>query len=59
MEGNYKEGWYKHPSLGLIKVFLGKGSIWVFQCYTQNGSKTVSRIRDLDQWTWALSTAHK
>lgn len=54
MDGSYKEGWYSHPSLGLIKIFLSSQN-WVFQCYTQNGQKALSRERPLDGWTWALS----
>ena len=56
MDGKYKEGWFKHPNLGLIKIFINeeKGE-WVYQCYTESGSKVLSNERPLDQWVWALS----
>ncbi|OGQ98437.1 MAG: hypothetical protein A2505_06425 [Deltaproteobacteria bacterium RIFOXYD12_FULL_55_16] len=54
MDGPHIEGWYEHPNLGLIRIFL-KGSSWVFQCYTHNGQKALSKERPLDIWTWALS----
>lgn len=54
MEGSYKEGWYHHPSLGLIRVFVS-GSDWVYVCYTRNGKKALSKERTIDGWTWALS----
>lgn len=54
MDGRYKDGWYTHPNLGLIRIFL-KDYDWFYQCYTQNGSKPLSKERALDSWTWALS----
>lgn len=54
MDGQFKEGWYNHPNLGLIKI-SEKGSSWVYRCYTRNGQKPVSKERALDTWTWALS----
>jgi len=54
MDGTFTEGWFTHPSQGLIRVFL-KGGEWVFQCYTKNGQKALSKERPLDSWTWALS----
>ncbi|ADH85063.1 hypothetical protein [Desulfurivibrio alkaliphilus] len=54
MEGTFQEGWYTHPTLGLIRVFTS-GSEWVYVCYTSNGRKALSRERPLDGWTWALS----
>ena len=54
MDGTFTAGWYNHPTLGLIRVYL-KGNEWVYQCYTQNGQKALSKERPLDSWTWALS----
>ena len=54
MEGTYQEGWYSHPNLGLIRVFIS-GPDWVYVCYTKNAQKPLSKERDLDSWTWALS----
>ena len=54
MDGMFAEGWYEHPSLGLIKIYLKSGE-WVYQCYTKNGQKALSKERPLDSWTWALS----
>lgn len=54
MDGPYKEGWYTHPTSGLIKIFLNDQE-WVYRCYTQNGQKPLSKERPLDSWTWALS----
>ncbi|MCD6388045.1 MAG: hypothetical protein J7L69_01445 [Desulfobulbaceae bacterium] len=54
MEGAIESGWYDHPNLGLIKIFM-KGSSWAYQCYSKTGKKSLSRERDLDQWIWALS----
>ena len=54
MDGAYKDGWYIHPSLGLIKISLNDHE-WVYQCYSQNAQKALSKERPLDSWTWALS----
>lgn len=54
MEGSYREGWFIHPNLGLIRIFI-KGPDWVYVCYTRNGEKALSKERPLDSWTWALS----
>ena len=54
MEGQMREGWFKHPNLGLIKI-LQKANNWYYQCYNQKGTKALSKERPLDQWTWALS----
>ncbi|TBV79445.1 MAG: hypothetical protein EYX74_06915 [Desulfobulbaceae bacterium] len=54
MEGNFSEGWYQHPSLGLIKIFFNN-SDWVYVCYTRNGQKALSKERKIDNWIWALS----
>lgn len=55
MDGTYEAGWFTHPNLGLIKIFLDKNAKWVYQCYAQMGHKPLSAERPLDQWTWALS----
>jgi len=55
MEGGCKEGWYEHQSMGVIKIFQNQNGSWVYQCYTSNGAKPLSRERPLDSWTWALS----
>lgn len=54
MEGPYKEGWYTHPNLGLIKITRGEADM-VYQCYTKNAQKPLSKERPLDAWTWTLS----
>ncbi|MBU0483255.1 MAG: hypothetical protein KKB30_01910 [Proteobacteria bacterium] len=54
MDGSYEPGLYNHPTLGLIKIFLTEDN-WVYQCYTQKGTKALSNPRPLDVWTWALS----
>lgn len=54
MDGTFTEGWFNHPNLGLIKIYLSSGD-WVYQCYTKNGQKALSKERPLDSWTWALS----
>ncbi len=54
MDGPVTEGWYQHPQWGLIEVFKKKGR-WVYVCYTSDGSKALSRPRDMDPWIWALS----
>ena len=54
-DGTYEAGWFSHPNLGLIKIFLNKSSKWVYQCYAERGHKPLSAERPLDQWTWALS----
>ncbi|MDZ7641098.1 MAG: hypothetical protein U5J62_03605 [Desulfurivibrio sp.] len=56
MEGTYQEGWYNHPTLGLIRIYVS-GTDWVYVCYTRNGKKALSKERPLDGWTWALSEA--
>lgn len=56
MEGNYRAGWFNHPTLDLIKVFMSNRD-WVYQCYTKNGQKAVSKEKTLDPWTWALAEA--
>ena len=56
MDGIYTEGWFTHPTQGLIRVF-SKGGEWLYQCYTKNGQKALSKERPLDSWTWALSEA--
>ncbi len=54
MDGSFSEGWFTHPTLGLIRVFV-KGTDWVYVCYTKNGQKALSKERPMDSWTWALS----
>jgi len=56
MEGSYTEGWFTHPTIGLIRISQ-KNMDWYYQCYTRNGQKAVSKERPLDTWTWALSEA--
>lgn len=53
MHGEFQEGWYNHPTLGVIKIFRN-GDSWVYQCYTNNKKKVLSKERPLDPWTWAL-----
>ena len=54
MEGGYQEGWYVHPSLGLIKTINSQNQ-WVYRCYNAKGTKPLSKERPLDPWIWALS----
>ncbi|MCB2181211.1 MAG: hypothetical protein KQH63_04190 [Desulfobulbaceae bacterium] len=54
MDGQFKPGWYIHPNLALIKIYQ-KRDKWVYQCYTKSGQKPISKERELDTWTWALS----
>ncbi len=54
MDGQIIEGWYRHPSSGLIKVFLNSSESWVYQCYSDNGARALSREKQMDSWTWAL-----
>ncbi|MBU0480406.1 MAG: hypothetical protein KKG47_04830 [Proteobacteria bacterium] len=56
MDGNYHEGFFDHPSHGLIKIYRNSSGNWVYQCYTSSGTKPLSKERTLDAWTWALST---
>lgn len=56
MDGTFTEGWFTHPNHGLIRVFSKNGG-WLYQCYTKNGQKALSKERLLDQWVWALSEA--
>ena len=55
MEGPVKEGFYNHPNNGVIRIFQKENGNWVYQCYTQNAQKAISREKSLDNWTWALS----
>jgi hypothetical protein len=59
MDGSYHEGFFDHPGQGLIKIFKNSNEEWVFECYTSNGTKPLSKERPLDSWTWALSTVSK
>lgn len=54
MEGNIESGWYNHPNLGVIKIFK-KEANWVYQCYNSRATKSLSKEKVLDHWTWALS----
>jgi len=56
MEGPYAVGWYRHPSLGLIRVFVEKG-VWLYRCYSESGDRVLSRDKTLDSWTWAFSVS--
>ncbi len=53
MHGVFQEGWYEHPTLGIIKVFKNN-NLWAYQCYTNNQKKALSRERAMDPWVWAL-----
>ncbi len=55
MDGAMEAGWFMHPKNDLIKVFLS-GDQWVYQCYSSNGKRVLSKERPMDSWTWALST---
>ena len=58
MEGDFQTGWYYHPTLGLIRTTFTNGK-WVYRCYSEKGTKPLSKERPLDQWTWALSEARE
>jgi len=57
MQGNFKPGWYEHPTHGLIRVSMNTSMGWTYRCYTQNGDRPLSKERPLDHWIWALSEA--
>lgn len=54
MDGQIIPGWYRHPKLGLIKVFESNARGWVYQCYSESGTRALSMEKSLDTWTWAL-----
>lgn len=55
MEGQIIDGWYRHPKLGLIKIFENiNKKAWVYQCYSDSGARALSLEKPLDAWTWAL-----
>ena len=54
MDGQISPGWYRHPKLGLIKVFMNENQDWVYQCYSDSGSRVLSKEKSIDSWTWAL-----
>jgi len=55
MDGQISAGWYRHPQLGLIKISIDESSSWTYQCYSDSGTRPLSKKKPLDQWTWALS----
>lgn len=54
MDGQMIEGWYNHPRQGLIKIFINEKQEWVYQCYSDSGTRVLSKERTIDSWTWAL-----
>jgi hypothetical protein len=54
MDGQITAGWYRHPKLGLIKIFDNAKRNWVYQCYSESGMRALSKEKEIDQWTWAL-----
>lgn len=54
MDGQITAGWYRHPKLGLIKVFENDKRAWVYQCYSESGTRALSKEKSVDNWTWAL-----
>jgi len=56
MDGQINPGFYRHPKLGLIKVFANEKQDWVYQCYSDSGSRALSTEKLIDNWTWALCT---
>lgn len=54
MDGQITAGWYRHPKLGLIKIFESDKRSWVYQCYSESGKRALSKEKDMDNWTWAL-----
>lgn len=55
MDGQIAAGWYRHPQLGLIKISIDESNSWVYQCFSESGTRSLSTKKPLDQWTWALS----
>ena len=54
MDGQITAGWYRHPKLGLIKIFENDKRSWVYQCYSESGTRALSKEKSMDSWTWAL-----
>ena len=54
MEGQMNSGWYKHPQLGLIKIYSNDRHEWVYICYSDSGTRVLSKEKPMDSWTWAL-----
>lgn len=54
MDGQITAGWYRHPKLGLIKIFENDKRSWVYQCYSESGTRALSKEKNMDNWTWAL-----
>lgn len=54
MDGQIIAGWYRHPKLGLIKIFERNNRAWVYQCYSDSGARALSMEKSMDAWTWAL-----
>lgn len=53
MDGQITAGWYRHPKLGLIKIFESKNA-WAYQCFSDSGARALSKEKSMDAWTWAL-----
>ena len=54
MDGQVTTGWYRHPKLGLIKIFVNEKREWVYQCFSESRARALSREKEMDNWTWAL-----
>lgn len=54
MDGQIASGWYRHPKHGLIKIFMTEKNEWVYQCFSDSGTRALSKLKTLDSWTWAL-----
>lgn len=54
MDGQIIPGWFRHPKLGLIKVFANENQEWVYQCFSDSGTRALSKEKTVDSWTWAL-----
>jgi len=54
MDGQVTAGWYRHPKLGLIKIFENKNRLWVYQCFSESRARALSLEKEMDKWTWAL-----
>ena len=57
MEGQITPGWFRHPQIGLIKIFSNENQEWVYQCYSDKGTRLLSKEKSIDSWTWALCVA--
>lgn len=59
MDGSIREGFYRHPQQGLIRISEKDGA-WVFHCFSADGSRQLTmKGKKVDNWLWALSEEAK